>query len=85
MREIAAMTTPDGRFSLDLYRHKRGLPEGEYALSFIWLKLVDSPSSLDASKDFLKGKYNNVAKSPKKFTVTIGDPVDLEDIKLTTK
>jgi hypothetical protein len=84
-QRVATQTAPGGKFALNLYPDKPGIPAGDYALTFVWLKMIDSPSSVEADKDFLFKKFNTVPKSPKKFTVVAGQDLDLGTIELATK
>lgn len=81
----SAQSGPDGSFSLSIDREKNGLPAGDYVLTFVWFKMIDSPNATLAEKDFLNRKFNMPPKSPKKFTVVIGEDTDLGTIELTTK
>lgn len=78
------MTGDNGSFALSTYENGDGVPEGEYALTFLWgeMNLV---SMSYGGKDKLNKKYTKPADSPAKFTAKEGTPVDLGEIALTTK
>ena len=79
----SCFTGQDGTFQISTYEQGDGVPEGEYALTFQWGELNLFSKSYDGDK--LNGRYNDPAKSEVKFTVTKGQPVELGEIKLTTK
>jgi hypothetical protein len=77
--EVATFTDENGKFSIGTYESKDGLPEGTYALAFIW------PEMGIVAKDKLKGAYADYKKSEHKVTVVTGQPNDLGEINLKTK
>jgi len=76
-------TVQDGSFQLNTYEQGDGVPEGDYALTFQWGEFNLFSKSYDGDK--LNGRYSEADKSEVKFTVKKGAPVDLGEIKLTTK
>lgn len=83
--EASCQTGLDGGFSLSKFSDRAGLPVGEYVLTFVWLKMVDSPQSSLADKDYLNKLYNTIKKSPHKFKVVEGADINLGEIKLPSK
>ncbi len=83
--EASCQTGLDGGFSLSKFSEKAGLPVGEYVLTFVWLKMVDSPQSSLADKDYLNKLYNTIKKAPHKFKVVEGADINLGEIKLPSK
>ena len=79
---VAAGVSAEGKFELNMFSNKKGIPEGEYALTFTWLKTPEAPSSIDAELDSFEQRYDTIAKSPKKFTVAAGKELDLGTIEL---
>ncbi|EAQ82217.1 hypothetical protein [Blastopirellula marina] len=80
-----ALTSEDGRFALSTYVEGDGAPPGSYALTFYWGKLNQMSVGF-SGPDRLKNRYNKPEKSPVKLTLTADqEPVDLGEIKLTTK
>lgn len=80
----SSCTGDDGKFRLSTYEQGDGVPEGEYVLTFMWgqMKLI---SMQYEGPDKLKGRYTTPEKSPCRFKVEKGKPVDLGRINLTTK
>jgi hypothetical protein len=74
---------PDGSFEVGTYEKGDGVPAGDYVLTFesreFKIAIGDS-----TSPDLLKGRYSDPKKSEVKFSVK-DKPVDLGEIKLTTK
>lgn len=79
------MTDDDGNFTLSTYVAGDGVPEGEYALTFQWGKMTNPYKPNSYAGDKLKGRYKDAKKSEIKFTAKKGEPVDLGEIKLSTK
>ncbi len=79
----SAFTKEDGTFALATYDSGDGVPEGEYALTFMWgqMNLV---SMNYGGPDRLKDRYRDPKKSEVRFEVN-GEPVDLGSIELRTK
>jgi hypothetical protein len=78
------MTDPDGAFSISTYEQGDGVPAGDYALTFVWGEM--NPISMSyGGEDKLGGRYDTQEKSPTRFTVSQGKPVDLGVVALTTK
>lgn len=77
------LTSTDGRFAISTYISGDGVPEGDYILTYQWGTLNVLTKSYDGDK--LNGRYTEAAASPTKFTVKTGEPVDLGEIRLTTK
>ena len=80
----SAMTDAEGKFAISTYRSGDGLPEGEYALTFMWGKL-NLISKSYGGPDKLKGRYGNPQASEHRVTVEAGEPNDLGRIELSTK
>jgi hypothetical protein len=62
----------DGSFSLTTYKADDGAPEGEYAVTVIWLEKKAGPKlgeDRGLAKDRLEGRYNSAAKTKLKATV----------------
>ena len=80
----SGLTGDNGEFALSTYETGDGVPEGEYALTYFWgqFNLV---SMSYGGKDQLKRKYLKPDDSITKFTAKDGSPIDLGEIKLTTK
>lgn len=83
--QTEAVSQLDGTFSLSQFPGRAGIVPGEYALTFVWMKMIDSPSAVEADKDFLNRQFNSIEKSPKKFTAVAGESVDLGTIELKTQ
>lgn len=81
---LLTQTRADGKFTFGIYQRDGGIPVGEYALTFLWFN-SNTSSALEANKDLLNGLYSPVDKSPKKFTVEAGKPLDLGTIELKTQ
>ncbi len=79
----SATTDEEGKFEISTYEKGDGLPEGEYALTFMWGEL--NSISGYGGPDKLKNKYSDPKKSEHKFTVEEGKPTDLGRIELKTK
>ena len=80
-----AVTGDNGSFEISTYTPGDGVPDGEYALTATWIETNVMLSSSD-TPDKLRGKYDSIKESPKKFIARIGDePIDLGTIELTTK
>ncbi|QDT89407.1 hypothetical protein [Gimesia algae] len=77
-------TANDGSFEIATYTTGDGMPEGKYALTFLWGKM-DVISRSYGGPDKLKKRYSKPEKSEITFTVEPGKPVDLGVIELTTK
>ena len=79
-----AFTDKDGKFKLGTYESGDGVPPGKYKLTFFWgqRNLI---SGRYEGPDKLKGRYANPKKSKFEITVEPGKPLDLGEIKLTTK
>ena len=78
------MTDVEGKFAISTYQSGDGLPEGEYALTFMWgqLNLI---SKSYGGPDKLNGRYLNAQTSEHRVTVEAGDPIDLGRIELSTR
>lgn len=75
----------DGTLSMTTYTTGDGVPPGEYVLTFTWQQF--QPFSMSyGGPDKLQGRYSDAEKSEITLTVNSGDePIDLGEIKLTTK
>jgi hypothetical protein len=78
-----ANTNPDGTFEIATYSSGDGVPVGEYKLVFSWQEF-NLMSRSYGGPDKLNKRYNNPEKSEITFKV-VDKPVDLGEIKLTTK
>ena len=83
--QTEALSQLDGTFSLSQFPGRAGIVPGEYALTFVWMKMIDSPSAVEADKDFLDRQFNSIEKSPRKFTAVAGENIDLGTIELKTQ
>jgi hypothetical protein len=79
-----AMTDDNGKFSLSTYGLADGVPEGDYAVTFMWGKL-NLFSMQYGGPDKLNNKYNDPKTTPFKIKVEKGKPQDMGRIELTTK
>jgi len=75
-------TKTDGTFEVATYEQKDGVPPGDYVLVFTSREF--NVMSRDYGPDKFNGRYSDPKKSDFKFTVK-DKPVDLGEIKLTTK
>jgi hypothetical protein len=78
-----AMSEPDGKFSIATYEKGDGVPPGEYTLTVKWQEF-NSMSMSFSGTDKLNNRYADPEKSDITFTVKDA-PVDLGEVKLTTK
>lgn len=78
-----SMTEPDGSFEIATYQKGDGVPPGDYVLTVSWLEF-NAMSMSFTGKDKLNNRYSDPSKSEIAFSVT-DKPVDLGEIKLTTK
>ncbi len=76
-------TKDDGTFEIATYTAGDGVPAGEYKLTFAWQEFNLMSRSF-GGPDKLKKRYSNPEKAEIKFSV-VDKPVDLGEIKLTTK
>lgn len=79
----ATETKPDGTFEIATYQQGDGVPEGDYLLTFS-SREMNVMKGQYTGPDKLKERYSDPKKSDIKFTVK-DKPVDLGEIKLTTK
>ena len=82
--KMTAMTDAQGKFQLSTYSPGDGVPEGEFALTFLWGKL-NLISTRYEGPDQLNDRYSSPTESKFKFTSAKGKRVDLGKIELTTK
>lgn len=80
----ATFTDAQGKFALTTYVEGDGVPEGDYALTFMWGQF-DLFSRSYVGPDKLNDRYKSPRESKVKFTAKKGSPVDLGKIELTTK
>jgi len=80
----SAMTDDLGKFAVSTYEQGDGVPEGEYAVTFMWGKL-NMFSMQYGGPDQLNDKYNDPKTTTFKITVEPGKPTDMGRIELTTK
>jgi len=80
----ATFTDDAGKFAISTYLSGDGVPEGEYALTFLWGQHNLITASY-GGPDKLKSRYTDAKKSEVRFTVVKGKPTNLGRIDLTTK
>ena len=80
----AAMTDDNGKFAVSTYAQSDGVPEGEYAMTFVWGEL-NLLTMHYGGKDKLKNKYADPKTSKTRLTVEKGKPADMGRIELSTK
>lgn len=73
-----------GNFQISTYSSGDGVPAGDYVLTVTWLTF-NLMSRDYTGPDKLDGRYSDPEKSEIKVTVMPGEPMDLGEIKLTTK
>ncbi|HET6425582.1 MAG TPA: hypothetical protein VFG20_17970 [Planctomycetaceae bacterium] len=78
-----AVSQPDGKFEISTYEKGDGIPIGEYVLTVAWHQF-NAISMSYGGPDKLNKRYSDAKESTIKFSV-IDKPVDLGEIKLTTK
>jgi len=78
-----SITDADGKFEIATYQKGDGVPPGDYVLTVTWLEF-NAMSMSYGGKDKLNKRYDDPAKSEITFSVA-DKPVDLGEIKLTTK
>ena len=76
-------TKDDGLFAISTYEEGDGVPDGEYGLTFFW-GTFSVMNRTWVGPDKLKDRYKDNKNPTVKFKVE-GQPVDLGEIKLTTK
>ena len=77
-----AQCREDGSFDITTYLEADGAPQGDYAVTFEWLKFRQTGSSW-VGPDKLNGRYSDPLKS--EFLVTVGDsPVTIGPFELQT-
>lgn len=84
---LRGSTDDTGAFRVNLYQDEKGIPPGEYALTFVWPteSMKKRSKKKEVTSDRLNGKYADAKKSPLKFKVESGKPLELEPIQLKTK
>lgn len=80
----SAFTDAEGKFALSTYENGDGVPEGEYALTYMWGKL-NVMSMQYGGPDKLNNKYSDAKKTPFKIKVEAGKPTDLGVVDLKTR
>ncbi|MHB8973049.1 MAG: hypothetical protein ACYC3X_06960 [Pirellulaceae bacterium] len=80
----SAMTDDNGKFAVSTYKQADGVPEGDYAVTFVWGEL-NLFSMQYGGPDKLKDKYNDPKKSTFQIKVVKGKPADMGRLELTTK
>ncbi len=78
-----AVSQPDGKFEISTYQSGDGIPVGEYVLTVTWQEF-NAISMSYGGPDKLNKRYSDPKQSTLKFSV-VDKPVDLGEIKLTTK
>ncbi len=78
-----AISQPDGKFEIATYQKGDGIPIGEYVLTVSWREF-NAVSMSYGGPDKLNKRYSDPKQSTLKFSV-VDKPVDLGEIKLTTK
>lgn len=79
-----ANTDAEGKFKVSTYESGDGIPEGTYAVTFIWGQM-NLMSMSYGGPDKLKDRYSDPENSPFKVTVKRGEPADMGKLSLTTK
>lgn len=74
----------DGKFTVSTYEEGDGVPEGEYAVTFMWGEM-NLLTMQYGGPDKLKDKYNDPDKTTFRIKVVKGQPADMGRIDLTTK
>ncbi len=79
-----ANTDAEGRFTVSTYETGDGIPEGTYAVTFLWGQMNLMTMSY-GGPDKLDGRYSKPETSTFKVTVKKGQPADMGKLSLTTK
>jgi 5-hydroxyisourate hydrolase-like protein (transthyretin family) len=79
-----AMTDNQGRFEISTYESGDGIPPGEYVLTFEW-GAISLVSMQYGGPDKLEGRYSDPQKSPFRFQVESGKPLDLGRLELVSR
>ena len=82
--KLTANTDHLGKFNVSTYSPGDGVPEGEFAVTFLWGKL-NVISTRYEGPDRLNDRYSSPTESKVKFTSSKGKQVNLGKIELTTK
>jgi len=80
----SAFTDAEGKFEFSTYENGDGVPEGNYAITYMWGKL-NVMSMAYGGPDKLKNKYVDPKKTPFKLSVAKGKSNNLGVVELTTK
>lgn len=92
-KTVSVQTDKDGKFHFSTYTDKDGLPLGDFALTVSWPdpqreageRRVRRTATTPPIPDRLNNRYDSLEKSPKKFAVERGKPVNLGKLELTTQ
>ena len=79
-----ANTDAEGRFQVSTYESGDGIPEGTYAVTFMWGQ-VNLMTMSYGGPDKLNDRYSDPETSTFKVTVKRGEPADMGKLLLTTK
>ena len=79
-----ANTDAEGKFKVSTYESGDGIPEGTYAVTFMWGQ-VNLMTMSYGGPDKLNDRYSNPETSTFKVTVKRGEPADMGKLSLTTK
>src|SRR5262249_54854372 len=78
-----AQVGPDGKFQLTTFGDHDGAPEGDYAVTVEWYKLVGKGSEVQRGPNVVPAKYGKPETTPLRLTVRPGDNV-LEPFQIKT-
>ncbi len=79
-----ANTDAEGKFEVSTYESGDGIPEGTYAVTFMWGQ-VNLMTMSYGGPDKLNDRYSNPETSTFKVTVKRGEPANMGKLLLTTK
>jgi hypothetical protein len=80
----SALVKPDGTFTATTYEAGDGAPEGEYAVTVEWRKLIVNGADAEAGPNVVPARYGRPETSPIKVTVA-GTPNALSPFQITKK
>lgn len=79
-----ANTDAEGKFKVSTYESGDGIPEGTYAVTFMWGQ-VNLMTMSYGGPDKLNDRYSDPETSTFKVTVKRGEPADMGKLSLSTK
>ena len=79
-----ANTDAEGKFKVSTYESGDGIPEGTYAVTFMWGQ-VNLMTMSYGGPDKLNDRYSDPETSTFKVTVKRGEPANMGKLLLTTK